>query len=355
MELETLIKFIEGVADHAETRKVEEWLSTDSGNSLYLNKVRKAWTEMGQLKELSRIDVNKDWAEVEKRISGRPKKIRPGSANRSILISFGKAAAVFIFGVVISGLFFYFTPKTPKDNLSTAGSYELNVPEGQKSDLILPDGTKITLNAGSNLSFPKEFDGETRDVWLEGEAFFEVAKNAARPFHVHTPDINIKVLGTTFNVRAYPDEKLTETTLVEGRVILDAEKSPGKEVSLEPEHKAVFISDKNARIPAGYRSEFRQSLKTNEILISEQINTEAAISWMKGKLIFENEYLDVIAGRLEKYYGVRIIIENERLKKIRYTGTLKKVSIEQTLKALQLTTSFHYETNNNIITLKEGL
>ena len=207
------------------------------------------------------------------------------------------------------------------------------------------------INAGSRLRLPSDFDRNRREVWLEGEAFFEVAKNAGRPFWVHATGMDMKVLGTTFNVRAYSGEDIIETTLVEGKVVLSRQQG-GKEVALEPNRKAIFIKNKDAEIPAGIRREF-ETLKAGEILVSGLINPEEAVSWTRGKLIFENEYLDVIARRLEKFYGVKIRIEDPGLKKLRYTGTLKKVSVDKTLKALQLTASFGYtEKDNEIILYK---
>ncbi|MGV8095471.1 MAG: FecR family protein [Mangrovibacterium sp.] len=186
--------------------------------------------------------------------------------------------------------------------------------------------------------------------WRE-KLFFEVAKNTGRPFLVHTAGMDMKVLGTTFNVRAYSGEDIIETTLVEGKVVLSTQEGE-KGVTLEPNHKAILIKNKNAEIPAGISREF-ETIKTGEIIVSGLINPEEAVSWTKGKLIFENEYLDVIARRLEKFYGVKIRIEDPGLKKLRYTGTLKKVSVDKTLKALQLTTSFGYtEKDNEIILYK---
>jgi transmembrane sensor len=352
MQLDKIIKYIEGTVSRVEKDEMESWLLEDPGNRQYLEKVKKVWFAVDELKALSLIDVNKDWNAVEKRISGRSANLnRPAGNKRVLLAKWAKIAAVFVLGIMIASLFFYLRQDLSQSSRFAGHPYELNIPDGQKSDIVLPDGTKIMINAGSRLLLPGDFDRNQREVWLDGEAFFKVAKNVGRPFHVHTTGMDMKVLGTTFNVRAYSGEDIIETTLVEGKVVLSAQEG-GEEVALEPNHKAILIKNKDAEIPAGIRREF-ETFKAGEIIVSGLINPEEAVSWTKGKLIFENEYLDVIARRLERFYGVTIRIEDPALKKLRYTGTLKKVSVEKTLKALQLTTSFGYtEEDNEIILYK---
>lgn len=354
MELQILIKYIEETATHDEKQKVEDWLSAEVENSKYLKKVKKIWSSVDELKDLASIDINKDWSLIEKRMAEKPKKYGVSSKVKSRIVYLGRIAAVFLLGAIISGLFFYFRNEIPNNTSISQARFEFNVPEGQKSDLVLPDGTRVQVNAGSKLSFPNDFSETNREIWMEGEAFFEVKKDPSNPFFVHTSGINIKVMGTTFNVRAYADEQLIETTLVEGKVLLNKEsagQTSGNSIELEPNHKAIYLKNKDAKISASLGREFQQHLKVGEILISDRINTNATISWIQGKFIFENEFFDVIISRLEKYYGVNIRIENEALKDIKYTGTLKKVSIEQALKALQLTTSFNYKIDNSEILL----
>ncbi|MEN6454286.1 MAG: FecR domain-containing protein, partial [Prolixibacteraceae bacterium] len=308
MELDKIIKYIEGTANHIEKEEIEVWLSKDSGNQEYLKKVKKVWFAVDELKALSLIDVNKDWNNIEKRISGRSGDFNQLAGKKRVLLSqWAKIAAVFVLGIIITSLFFYLRQDLSQTSKFAGRSYELNIPDGQKSDIVLPDGTKIMINAGSRMRLPADFGHNRREVWLEGEAFFEVVKNTGRPFWVHTTGIDMKVLGTTFNVRAYSGEGIIETTLVEGKVVLSRQQEE-EEVALEPNRKAIFIKNKDAEIPAGIRREF-ETLKAGEILISGLIDPEEVVSWTRGKLIFEDEYFDVIVRRLEKFYGVKIRIE----------------------------------------------
>ena len=356
MRLEFLIKYMEGTSDQQVVNQVDQWLSEDPGNNRYLEKVKKVWFAVDELKALSDIDVNRDWEAVELRLT--TKSLRDGNTQKirirlnSLLF---KIAAVLVIGIMISSLFFYLNRESFSAGTFAGNHYEVIVPDGQKSNLVLPDGTKVMVNAGSKLFLPKEVKPGKREVWLDGEAFFQVTRNPRKPFFVHTSDINVKVLGTTFNVRAYHDEKIVETTLLEGKVMLNTTKETGtdQDVALAPNHKAVFITSKDAEITATTKREFGDNLKVGKILISDRISPETAVSWTQGKLIFENEYFDVIAHRLEKYYGIHIHITDEFLKNIKYTGTIKNISLEQTLRALQLTTHFSYTIKDEDVTLSK--
>lgn len=343
MKLEFIIRYIEGDSDQMVTGKVQEWLSLDGRNSRYLEKVKKAWFAIDELKALAAVDVNKDWEAIEKRLTEQSSRYK---TKRDVWLvrnsALAKTAAILIVGILMTSVFFYLNRKTVHPNELAAKRYEVIVPDGQKSNLVLPDGTKVMINAGSKLYLPKTTETDKREVWLEGEAFFQVTENSRIPFFVHTPDIQVKVLGTTFNVRAYRDEKIVETTLLEGRVMLNTTKQDGPDISLSPNHKAIFVKSKDVEIGASLHREFGENIKVGQILVSDKINPESAISWTQGKLTFDAEYFDIIVRRLERYYGVQIHVTDESLKNIKYTGAIKNISLDQALRALQSTTHFRY-------------
>lgn len=351
MKLELIIKYIEGDPDQMVIDKVEQWLSHDPVNRQYLKKVEKLWFAVDELKDLAAIDVNKGWEAVERRLTEKPSRYH---AKRKVLtwnVLFIKIAAVLVLGILIASVFIYVNRKPVPASRRITDRYEVIVPDGQKSNLILPDGTKVMVNAGSRLFLPKETVSGKREVWLDGEAFFEVTKNPHQPFVVHTSDIQVKVLGTTFNVRAYSDEKLVETTLMEGQVALRTTEENGQDVFLSPDHKAIFVKSKDAELGAALQRQFGQNIKIGQILVSGKIDPESAISWTQGKLTFEDEYFDVIARRLERYYGVQIHLADESMKNMIYTGTIKNISLDQALRALQTTTPFQYTIKDQSITI----
>ena len=166
--------------------------------------------------------------------------------------------------------------------------------------------------------------------------------------------MNIKVLGTSFNVKAYSDEGIIETTLVSGRVSLEkanASNSGEKEVILEPNRKAIYIKNELSLMTEENKRHIAVPLKLRKIIISEPVKLEPIVSWTEDRLVFENEPFENIAKQLERRYGMQIIIEDNELKQYRYTGVLKKISIEQAIKAIQLTAKFNYAILDNKLTI----
>lgn len=168
---------------------------------------------------------------------------------------------------------------------------EVVIPYGKKSELLLADGTKVWLNAGSRLAFPTKFSGKKREIFLEGEAYFQVAHNSEQPFIVNAGELDIKVLGTNFNVSAYPTDKAVETVLVEGSVAVSRSKAlklRKKEVTLKPNQKATF--DKN----------------NNEVTLTNEPDVDLYIAWTYGWLRYERESLMSVLRKVERYYNVEI-------------------------------------------------
>jgi transmembrane sensor len=235
---------------------------------------------------------------------------------------------------------------------------EIATKNGSKTNLILPDGTKVWLNAGSRLTYDSSYGTSIREVSLSGEAFFDVVKNKEKPFIIHASSINIKVLGTEFNVRSYPNDKTTEAALIRGSIEVTFKDKARKKVILKPNEKIVVEN-----IPK-YESEMAEadggkSKKVNEIAeevavknLTYEHKTGAIIetSWVDNKLIFQDESFEDIASQLERWYGVSITFQNEELKENHLTGSFKNETIRQALDALKFTASFNYsiDSNNNI-------
>lgn len=194
---------------------------------------------------------------------------------------------------------------------------ELMVPYGKVFNLELSDGTVVYLNSGTTIKYPVKFVGDTsREVYLKGEAFFEVAKNKERPFMVHTDAIEVKVLGTEFNVSAYDIDLETATVVVEGSV----------EVRNPAHNKAAIL------LP-GLKSGWNKDLKE---LTVDTVNTQIYTSWMNGELVFRKATLTEILHQLERKYNVEIENNMEERKEIRYNArfNIKIESIEDAMKVL---------------------
>ncbi|HBL75449.1 MAG: hypothetical protein A2W90_03795 [Bacteroidetes bacterium GWF2_42_66] len=204
---------------------------------------------------------------------------------------------------------------------------QIIIPFGKRSDILLSDGTKVQLNSGSKLVYPPVFRGKSREVFVEGEAYFEVSENKNRPFFVRTESFRIKVLGTKFVVQAYKNEEEHNTILVEGKVSLTTtdSKTRAKTYELSPNQKATFSENKN------------------DFSISTVDNVESYIAWIHGYLNFENEDLISLTKRISRYYNVNIEINTQNINST-FSGKLDlKEEPERILNGLSIIFKTKYE------------
>lgn len=204
------------------------------------------------------------------------------------------------------------------ENLAWA---EVNAPEGSRVEFQLPDGSKGWLNSGSKLRYPMLF-GESRKVELEGEAYFEVEHKKQSDFVVHSNDLDVRVLGTKFNVLAYPGENFTSVVLSEGSVEAKGNDNSFSEI-LKPNEQLIYN-----------RIAKKMQLK--------KVNAKRFVAWKDGYLIIDNEPLGAVVGRFERWYNVEINIEDEKLRQYRFKATFKDEPIEEVLNLIAETTPMKY-------------
>lgn len=214
----------------------------------------------------------------------------------------------------------------------------LRVPFGKTFQLELSDGTKAYLNAGSSIKYPVEFlEKGNREVVVTGEAFLEVAKDSEHPFVVHAGQLNVRVLGTQFNVYSYPDEEVSEIVLVEGSVGVYSKNEKfetGKNLMLEPGNMARFD-------------------RTERTIKKETVRTDMHTSWMRGEYIFKDEPFENILKKLERHYNVQFLIKNQTVSKEKFSGTfITRLSIDKIMENLKINYGINYEINDNAITIK---
>ncbi len=210
---------------------------------------------------------------------------------------------------------------------------EILVPNGKKFQLILSDGTMVHINSGTSLKYPVNFiSGKKREVFLEGEAYFEVAKDEENPFLVTTSDVGIEVLGTHFNVSSFEGAE-TFTVLAEGSVAVYDNNLKEENVStiIKPGEKATLIDDK---------------FEVNTV------NIEDYLSWRKGKLSFNNEPFNEIIKKIERRFGVAIFNKYTALDSVRFNGTFSDETIIDLLDTFKESAQFNYQIENNLIIIK---
>jgi|JI10StandDraft_1071094.scaffolds.fasta_scaffold465307_2 transmembrane sensor len=235
---------------------------------------------------------------------------------------------------------------------------EINVNPGARSKVQLPDGSQVWVNSDSKLSYPESFKGEKREVFLEGEAYFDVVKDPSHPFIVHTSGIDIRVLGTAFNVKAYKAEPTIEATLVHGMIEVTKTNQPNaSKVILKKHEKLIF--DKNSEEPLAKtpaEKEYTSLRKVSKPAItitqlSKNLPDTAFLetSWVYNRLSFEEEAFENLALKMERWFNVKIIIKNEKIKSYKLTGSFENETIDEALRELQYLVSFTYKKNGREI------
>ncbi len=216
---------------------------------------------------------------------------------------------------------------------------EVVIPYGKKTELLLADGTKVWLNAGSRLAFPSKFTKNTRAIYLEGEACFLVAKNEKQPFIVKAGNLDVRVLGTHFNVSAYPADATIETVLLEGSVALEKPKAFGlgkTEVVLKTSQKASFKKEES------------------EFTVTDEADVDIYIAWTYGWLKYERESLSSVLRKVERYYNVDIQLPANYPGDDLITGKLDlKESLDAVMVVLADASRFEYRINGNNVIIEK--
>ena len=269
-------------------------------------------------------------------------------------------AAIMVTAVIVFLNLFYSTKKSYSQE--KVAQSEVSTKNGSRTKIQLPDGTSVWLNSSSKLVYDNDhFGTNIREVSLIGEAYFDVVKNPAKPFVIHTAKMDIRVLGTAFNVKCYPGEKTTETSLIRGSVEVTL-KDRQQKIIMKPNDKLILNNDDLKSVKTNIAQAKQISVNKVNPVIEFQLShltlypTDSSIveiGWVESRLMFSGDRLEDIAKKMERWYGVTIQITNEKLKNQLLTGSFEKETIDQALSALQLTTAFSYRINKDIITISK--
>ena len=251
-----------------------------------------------------------------------------------ILKLYQKIAAFLLIPIIGLGILYWVSQST----LSADQYTETIAPRGQKSQIVLADGTKVWLNSDTKIKYPGNFSKNQRDVYLDGEAFFEVSKNERQPFVVHTSGVNVKVLGTKFNVKAYSDENQIETSLFEGKVNLLMNNSSDETIEKEVKPGQSFVYSKTDRQLALNR--FPQ----------DEIN-----GWKKNQLIFKDDTFNNLIRKIERWYDVKVMYDEKQFNDRRLTVELyegERLDRLMEIISLALSVNYKYEKGEVVLTPK---
>ena len=338
---DSIVKFLTRKESPEDIKRLKEWLDIDSANRDELKQWLKTWdiAEMADNSKAYRHDEAYQRFLFRLKRETKPQKITKNQ-NMSLYYTIRRIAAVFVISFSLGVCFHYFWI----DNRSAEPSFvEYIVPLGSKSEIILPDGSVVWLNAGSNLRYPVDYGKTTRDLHLTGEGYFKVAKQADIPFTVYTPLMKVKALGTEFNVKAYPEEATATTMLVAGEVVVEKGETetnvfshpvilkPGQMFSVGTQTDYVNEEDVNIR---QNQPDFQAEINMVRQLAPTVFKAE--ITWKEKNWRIESEELQSLSVKLERRYDVHIQVDDQ-LKNYRFTGTIMDESLEQVLYAMQFT------------------
>lgn len=343
--------------------ELNKLINEDPANAELLNLVEKIWDmPLDREQQVTEAYVKERWNKARERWASndqQPVALRTTHLRLTKIIRYAAVAACFIL-LAGAGAWWLVTHRAKGDSL--VHNNVITTKNGSHSRINLPDGTEVWLNAGSNLTYNELFGKETRDVQLVGEAFFDVTKDAAHPFIIHTKTMNIKVLGTAFNVRAYPDEKTTEAALLRGSIEISLTARPSDRIFLKPNEKIAVRNDEpqlfknsdTATVKEKEENTAAPAIAVSKLTYDGADSTVVEAAWVKNKLIFRNKPFEELTKEMERWYNVSIIIKNRSLIQRRFTGIFYNESAQEALDKLKVTYPFRYQFNksSNTITIE---
>lgn len=356
-----ILDYFNGKLEGAVAREVREWIEANPSNRQYAYELKRIWTAAafsGNEEDIiSDSQLDKIWLRIS---SGSPEE----TVRKKIftISSFYRIAAAVVITFGLSWLLI------SRINNSKETTYnEIITKAGEKSSIILADGTKVWLNGSTRFRYPTDLKSKLVEVYLNGEAFFDVSKVKNRLFVVRTSDLKIKVLGTRFNVKSYNEDKVIETTLISGKIVLEKNsqhRDSAGVFEMKPHEKAIFIkSNSSLSLQEKIVNNRKVIRETEKIAMLEAKGFENTLlktgstvaletTWKDGTLQFYREPLYLLAVKLERWYGVSIRIEDEALCNSRFTGVFDRETIEQALKALSMSKPFKFSINKDTVIIK---
>lgn len=307
--------------------KLMKWLGEDKVNRVVLEKIDLYWKKNRENTAKADHEV---WESLIQRISETEGKAAR-SSGRQIFRYLSRVAAVLIIGLVTAYVFIEYHEEGATDQVRYLEKVSLN---GQKINIQLADGSKVKLNAGSKLITPERFTGDTREVELEGEAFFDVIKDVEHPFIIRSGDLLIRVHGTSFNVRAYPEDNNISVSVESGSVSVISNAERESPVLILPEQMVVYD-------------------RLKKVAITREFDPVEYFGWRDKQIVFKNSNIDEIFSRLTRWYGVSFQVNKSVDKKKDFSGFYNDdPSLEEVLKGISFVYEFDFDIKKNVVVIK---
>lgn len=320
-----------------EQLQVECWLEEDVSNAERLEQfaARNSSTltvEEGRIKAEVLQHIGDETAGWKNKSTARKTRSTTAYSQRSFITRWGAAAAVIL--LILSTCLGVYLMQN-QDAMHGPVYVERTMPAGKIATYTLSDGSKVHLNSESTLKFPKKFGKESRKIYLEGEAYFEVTPDKDRPFEVYAGSLKTTVLGTAFNVKAFPGEQQTQIAVEHGKVTVEKEDSAGTPILITPNQWVTFDRERE-----------KMSRVSGDI--------RPIVAWKQRVLFFNGRTVGKVADMLERWYGTDIVVENEALKSCVLHGEHKEESLENVLEAMQFALDIDYRFTEQGVVITGG-
>ena len=373
MDSNLIYLHLSGELDEQQTKKLLDWVNASEVNKKFYTSIKNAWTISGLKNQSKELDLTHEFELLKIRLNqlNKPGKsvvrIKTFKKFRSGYVTyFLRIAAILLFLCSVGSTTYYFI-RNQKVNYNV-----IVTKRGEKSRLVLSDGTTIWLNSETTLKYPANIFRKKVHIYLDGEAYFDVTKHHGRKLIINTSNINITVLGTCFNVKSYANEETVETTLEKGIIIItrtDKQKSQSIALILKPNQQATYIKKNRKIFISDLHSEDSENQEqtsdpdnenllihnnTSQLTFNHKNTTKLYTAWKDGQLVFKSERFEDLAKRMERWYDIQLVIKNQDLKNSKYTGRFEKETVEQALKALSLSLPFTYTIDHNKVTISEN-
>jgi ferric-dicitrate binding protein FerR (iron transport regulator) len=353
--LDIIFRVLKGEASPDDKLKLTEWIAQDQANLEIFKQSESVWNVIDIIKTGKEYDSEKAFNRFKEQISFRLRTSRRIGLYKSI-DWFLRIAAIL---VILLGISYFLKFKSAKQSdIKELSLCEVIAPRGSKTEILLPDGTKVWLNSDSKIHYSSGFNKTDREVSLEGEGYFNVAKNPDKPFIVNTSNLKIRALGTIFNVKSYTGDETIETTLIEGNIVVENKTSDktNRFTTMVPNQKVIFYRDKEIgqeqnQVTGKPKADEDQSAKApiGQIVLNNIADPSIVSSWKDNIIYFDNEKFQDLAIRLERRFAVNIHFIDNDIEQMRFTGKFKDIIIEQVLAALQYASPFYYSFNDKDI------
>lgn len=345
MDTSLIAKYLAGESNNREKKKVEQWLQVDPKNHELMKEFKRIWEASGKGNEQfqNHFDPTEDWEQLRHRIlreNGNHEAVHSSDfhlyksysrTNKSYSAQILRVAVIILVASLLGVLSYehlYQQLEVAEPTLR-----EISMDKGQRGNITLSDGTQVTLNAESKIILPKVFESEKREVTLEGEAFFNVSHNSARPFIIYTEAAVVEVLGTSLDIRSYPEDSSVQVVVKEGQVSLRSKRE---------------CADGNTILNAG---EMGQLFISNSQIEKKKVEDyDLFLGWRNGFLKFKDAPMGKVAEELERKYDIEIRFDDPKLKDLRLTAELKSRTIPHNMDVITTSLGMEYKIDQQVVT-----